>query len=54
MLGVDRVMHATDYPFNGPHDFAARDFLVDAPIGADEREKIGFRTWERLSAGIIR
>ena len=28
VLGVGRVMHATDYPFNGPHDFAAKESSI--------------------------
>ncbi|MET0454144.1 MAG: amidohydrolase family protein [Mycobacterium sp.] len=54
VLGVDRIMHGTDYPFNGPHEFAARDFLVHARLGEGDREKIGSTTWEQLTAGIRR
>ncbi|MHA3021653.1 amidohydrolase family protein [Mycobacterium sp. BMJ-28] len=54
ILGVDRIMHATDYPFNGARDFAARDFLAQAQLGDEDRAKIGFANWERLSGDIRR
>ena len=54
VLGVDRIMHATDYPFNGPHDFAARNFLTTARLTDDDRGKISALNWERLREGIRR
>ncbi|ALE84467.1 hypothetical protein [Pseudonocardia sp. HH130629-09] len=37
VVGIARIMHATDYPFNGPHDFDARAFLTEAPLSASDR-----------------
>lgn len=54
VVGANRIMHATDYPFNGPHDFAARDFLDAASIPNTSREAIGHRNWETLAANIKR
>lgn len=54
VLGVDRVMHATDYPFNGPHDFAAGEFLTTAHLTYDDRSKIAALNWEQLAQGIRR
>jgi uncharacterized protein len=31
VVGIDRIMHASDYPFNSAQDFSARDFLVTGP-----------------------
>ncbi|MDJ0396109.1 amidohydrolase family protein [Rhodococcus sp. G-MC3] len=54
VVGPDRIMHATDYPFNGERDFAARDFLAEADISDDVCNKISFQNWEQLVKGIIR
>ncbi|NWJ69541.1 amidohydrolase family protein [Pseudonocardia sp. ICBG1122] len=54
VVGIDRIMHATDYPFNGPHDFDARGFLADAPLSDDDRARVASGTWDRLRAGIRR
>ena len=54
VVGTDRIMHATDYPFNSAHDFAARDFLTTAALDDDDREKIAFRNWENVLDGIRR
>lgn len=54
VVGIDRIMHATDYPFNSAHDFAARDFLTTAALDDDDREKVAFRNWENVLNGIRR
>ena len=54
VVGADRLMFATDYPFlradakNG----RARSFLDDAPIDADERDKIAHANWEKLTSRV--
>lgn len=54
VIGSDRIMHASDYPFNGATDFAARDFLEVAEISDSDRQRIGSGNWERIAANIRR
>ncbi|HYQ63666.1 amidohydrolase family protein [Actinophytocola sp.] len=51
-VGVERIMYASDYPFNRERAGSARQFLDTAPIGDADRERIAFRNWEELVAGI--
>ncbi|MFH8533499.1 amidohydrolase family protein [Streptomyces tendae] len=53
-VGAERIMYASDYPFNRERDGSARRFLDTAPISDTHRENIAHRTWERLVAGIRR
>ncbi|WP_438492628.1 amidohydrolase family protein [Streptomyces asiaticus] len=53
-VGVERIMYASDYPFNRERTGSARRFLETAPIGEADRERIAFRNWEKLVAGIRR
>lgn len=53
VLGADRIMHATDYPFNSATDFAARTFLDTADITDTDRRKIASENWKNL-VGTIR
>ncbi|MGK3204305.1 amidohydrolase family protein [Amycolatopsis sp. MEPSY49] len=53
-VGAERVMYASDYPFNRERDGSARRFLETAPISATEREGLAYRNWERIVAGIRR
>ncbi len=53
-VGVERIMYASDYPFNRESTGSARRFLETAPIGEADRERIAFRNWEKLVAGIRR
>lgn len=54
VVGVDRVMHASDYPFNSPQDFAARDFVTTAPLERDDQKKIAYRNWDNVIGHIQR
>ena len=56
LVGVERLMFATDYPFLVAEQAAgsARRFLRDADLTDDEREKIASGNWEKLCAGIRR
>ncbi|MEU0493925.1 amidohydrolase family protein [Mycobacterium sp. NPDC006124] len=54
VLGVDRVLFATDYPFQLASDGAARRFLDDADLSPTDRAKIASGNWERLCADIQR
>lgn len=53
-VGAERIMYATDYPFNRERDGSARRFLDTAPVSDADRERIAFRNWEELVAGIRR
>ena len=53
-VGVDRIMYATDHPFNREREGSARRFLDQAPISAADREQIASGNWERLVAGVRR
>jgi predicted TIM-barrel fold metal-dependent hydrolase len=54
VIGVDRIMHATDYPFNSAQDFAARKFLTTAPLSPDEQRKVASKNWENVLRQIRR
>lgn len=45
-VGVDRVMFASDYPWEQIEDGA--DFIEAAPIGEDERRKVCHGNAEQL------
>lgn len=54
VVGVDRILFSTDYPYRfAPHG-GARRFLQEADLTDVEREKIASGNWERLCAGISR
>jgi uncharacterized protein len=48
MLGADRVMFATDYPYHFSPRGGARAFLDTAPIASQDKAKIGSGNAERL------
>ena len=52
--GPERIMYASDYPFNRERDGSVPRFLDTAPISDADRESIAFRNWEKLVAGIRR
>ncbi|MCW4458941.1 amidohydrolase family protein [Microbacterium sp. MPKO10] len=54
VIGVDRIMFATDYPFEASSQSGARRFLEQAPLDEHEREQIASGTWQRLREGIRR
>jgi predicted TIM-barrel fold metal-dependent hydrolase len=54
VLGPDRIMFATDYPYGRMASGAAREFLEAAEIGEADREKIASGNWERLCGDIRR
>lgn len=53
-VGAERIMYASDYPFNTERAGSARRFLDTAPIDEADRERIAHRNWEDLVAGIRR
>jgi uncharacterized protein len=53
-LGAERIMFATDYPFQIAPGDAARRFLADADLSQADRHAIASGNWERMCAGIRR
>ena len=54
IVGAERILFATDYPFEfAPHG-GARRFLEDADLSDADREKIASGNWDRLCADIRR
>lgn len=54
IVGVDRIMLATDYPFENASRGGTRRFLGDAGLSDTDWRKIGSGNWTRLRAGIRR
>jgi len=54
IVGVDRILFSTDYPFEPASRAGARSFLEAADLSESEREGIASGNWERLVAGIRR
>jgi len=54
VVGPDRTLFATDYPYVRVPDDGSRRFLEVAEISEADREKIASGNWERLCAGIRR
>jgi predicted TIM-barrel fold metal-dependent hydrolase len=54
IVGIDRIMFATDYPFEPASHDGARAYLRSAPLTDIERHKIGSGNWERLRSQIRR
>ena len=54
VIGIDRIMFATDYPFVSEQRGGAQRFLERADLTDAEREAVAFRNWEAMCAGIRR
>lgn len=54
VIGVDRIMFSTDYPYRIAPAGGARRFLQEADLTEPERDKIASGNWNRLCAGIRR
>lgn len=50
VLGADRVLFSTDYPYQFAGGGGARRFLEDAVLSKDDKAKIAHGNWERLCA----
>ena len=50
VIGVDRILFATDYPYVYQGKSAARAFLQRAELSEEERYKIAHGNWDRLCA----
>jgi len=54
VVGADRIVFASDYPYVMVPDGGSRRFLEEADISETDKEKIASANWERLCAGIRR
>ncbi|WP_158798800.1 amidohydrolase family protein [Pedobacter sp. L105] len=52
--GVDRILFASDHPFNLSKHGSARRFLDEADLSIADKEKIAFGNWEKMWANIRR
>lgn len=50
VLGADRVLFSTDYPYQFAGNRGARRFLDEAPLSEADKVKIAYGNWERLCA----
>jgi len=48
VMGVERVMYSTDYPFQYHSDGMARHFLEEAPLSLDDKTRIAHANAEKL------
>jgi uncharacterized protein len=54
IVGIERIMFATDYPYRPAPPDGVEHFLRRAGLDAPAVERVAFRNWERLVAGIRR
>jgi len=54
VIGTDRIMCATDYPFPRIEPRGNRHFLEASSLGQEDREKVASGNWERLRTDIRR
>jgi predicted TIM-barrel fold metal-dependent hydrolase len=51
VVGIDRVLFSTDYPYQYRPGGGPKRFLEELPISDDDKEKIAHANWERLTNG---
>lgn len=54
LLGADRIMFATDYPYQIKENGKSRRFLEAADLSEQDRNNIAHGNWERMCAAIRR
>lgn len=54
VLGVDRILFSTDYPYRLAPEGGARRFLQEAALSNADREKIASGNWDRICGAIRR
>jgi predicted TIM-barrel fold metal-dependent hydrolase len=54
IVGAERIMFATDYPYQFAAESGARRFLEETDLSDDDRTRIASGNWDRLCAGIRR
>ncbi len=50
IVGIDRVVYSTDYPYQFAPEGGARRFLIEASIAHEDKLKIAHGNWERLTS----
>jgi uncharacterized protein len=48
IIGTDRVLFSTDYPYQYRQGRDARNFLEATELGKEDKEKFAFANWEKL------
>ena len=48
VVGIDRILFSTDYPYVFQDKNWARAFLEESPLSAEHRSKIAHDNWDRL------
>jgi len=54
VLGVERIMFSTDYPYRFTRENGARRFLGEADLSAADKTAIANGNWQRMVDGIRR
>jgi predicted TIM-barrel fold metal-dependent hydrolase len=54
VIGVERILFATDYPYRPGPDGGVEHFLATAGLDRADQVRIGAGNWEALVAGIRR
>lgn len=49
IMGTDRILFSSDYPYQYHPGREARNFLEEAALSTDDKEKFAFANWERLT-----
>ncbi|QMW05795.1 amidohydrolase family protein [Spirosoma foliorum] len=52
IIGTDRILFSTDYPYQYRPGREARTFLEAAPLSQQDKEKFAFANWEHLTGMI--
>jgi uncharacterized protein len=50
VVGVDRILFSTDYPYQYRPESGARNFLEEAALSNESKQQIAHLNWERLSS----
>jgi uncharacterized protein len=49
IIGIDRILFSTDYPYQYRQGRDARNFLEATELRIEDKEKFAFSNWERLT-----
>jgi predicted TIM-barrel fold metal-dependent hydrolase len=54
VVGADRIVFSTDYPFEPASQGGAEEFLAAAELSTHDRSLVASGNWDRLRAGLVR
>jgi predicted TIM-barrel fold metal-dependent hydrolase len=54
VVGIERIMFATDYPYRPGPEGGVRQFLADSGLSQPDQERVASGNWDALVAGIRR